>query len=101
MFNSGHEAASRIWRWKFLLSSPRSATARTPLPDVVKVRSNRRTEPQGRTEGTSDMTQRWTHRPDGSNWGDFGPDDELGRLHLLTPERVMRATEEIGRKSVG
>src|SRR3546814_14643940 len=41
------------------------------------------------------MTQRWTHRPDGSNWGDFGPDAELGRLNLLTPERVMRAKEEI------
>src|SRR3546814_11601140 len=26
---------------------------------------------------------------------DFGPDDELGRLNLLTPERVMRAKEEI------
>ena len=41
------------------------------------------------------MTQRWKHRPEGSNWGDFGPDDELGRLNLLTPERVMRAKEEI------
>ena len=25
---------------------------------------------------------RWKHRPEGSNWGDFGPDDELGRLNL-------------------
>lgn len=38
---------------------------------------------------------RWVRRPDGSNWGDFGPDDELGRLNLLTPERVRCAAREI------
>ena len=27
---------------------------------------------------------RWKQRPPGSNWGDFGPDDGLGRLNLLT-----------------
>ncbi|MDF2096618.1 cyclase family protein [Aquibaculum arenosum] len=41
------------------------------------------------------MTQRWKNRPEGSNWGDFGPDDELGRLNLLTPERVKRAVGEV------
>lgn len=41
------------------------------------------------------MTLRWVNRPKGSNWGDFGPDDELGRLNLLTPERVRRAVEEV------
>lgn len=41
------------------------------------------------------MTDRWTNRPDGSNWGDFGPDDEFGRLNLLTPERVQAAAREI------
>src|SRR3546814_319005 len=40
-FNSGHEAAPCIWRLKFLLSRPRSATTRALLPDAVKVRSNR------------------------------------------------------------
>ena len=25
-------------------------------------------------------TSRWKHRPEGSTWGDFGPDDQLGRL---------------------
>lgn len=39
--------------------------------------------------------QRWKHRPPGSNWGDFGPDDQLGRLNLLTPERVAAAAREI------
>ena len=38
---------------------------------------------------------RWTRRPDGSTWGDWGPDDQLGRLNLLTPERVLTAREEI------
>jgi kynurenine formamidase len=38
---------------------------------------------------------RWKNRPEGSNWGDFGPDDQLGRLNLLTAERVRRAAAEI------
>jgi len=29
-------------------------------------------------------------RPEGSNWGDFGVDDQLGRLNLLTQERVKQ-----------
>lgn len=29
---------------------------------------------------------RWVNRPEGSNWGDFGPDDQIGRMNLLTPE---------------
>lgn len=37
---------------------------------------------------------RWVRRPDGSNWGDFGPDDQRGRLNLLTPERVRQAVQE-------
>ena len=33
---------------------------------------------------------RWKHRPPGSNWGDFGPDDQLGRLNLLTREKLRQ-----------
>ena len=40
-------------------------------------------------------SQRWRVRPEGSTWGDFGADDQLGRLNLLTPERVRRAAAEI------
>lgn len=40
-------------------------------------------------------TSRWTRRPEGSTWGDFGPDDQLGRLNLLTPERRRRAAAEV------
>lgn len=38
---------------------------------------------------------RWKQRPEGSNWGDFGPDDQLGRLNLLTPDTVRQAAKEI------
>lgn len=37
------------------------------------------------------MSSRWKHRPAGSNWGDFGADDELGRLNFLLPEARKRA----------
>lgn len=39
--------------------------------------------------------KRWVNRPEGSNWGDFGDDDALGRLNLLTPERVLAAVREV------
>ncbi|MDF1854624.1 cyclase family protein [Pseudooceanicola sp.] len=39
--------------------------------------------------------RRWTHRPEGSNWGDFGPDDQLGRLNLITPEKVRQGVAEV------
>jgi len=38
---------------------------------------------------------RWTKRPEGSNWGEFGADDQLGRLNLLTPEKVRQGAAEI------
>lgn len=38
---------------------------------------------------------RWKKRPEGSNWGDFGEDDQLGRLNWLTPEKVRLAANEI------
>ncbi|GMG84936.1 cyclase family protein [Paralimibaculum aggregatum] len=41
------------------------------------------------------MAERWKTRPEGSNWGDFGPDDQIGRMNLLTPEIRRKAAEEI------
>jgi kynurenine formamidase len=41
------------------------------------------------------MAQRWKHRPPGSNWGDFGEDDQYGRMNLITPERRVRALQEV------
>src|SRR5271169_1863972 len=37
---------------------------------------------------------RWKHRPPGSNWGDFGPDDQLGRLNLVTREKRLQGLAE-------
>ncbi len=40
-------------------------------------------------------TKRWTRRPEGSNWGDFGPDDQLGRLNLITAQKVRDGVAEV------
>ena len=36
------------------------------------------------------MTKRWVQRPPGSNWGDFGDDDRLGRLDLSDEGLMQR-----------
>lgn len=41
------------------------------------------------------MSKRWKRRPEGSNWGDFGEDDQIGRLNLITPERRLAAMREV------
>src|SRR6202162_3232463 len=38
---------------------------------------------------------RWKRRPTGSTWGDWGPDDQLGRLNLLTPDKVLKGVAEV------
>ncbi len=38
---------------------------------------------------------RYTRRPEGSNWGDFGADDELGRLNLIGPSQVLKGVAEV------
>ncbi|MDH4191787.1 MAG: cyclase family protein [Betaproteobacteria bacterium] len=40
------------------------------------------------------MTQRWKHKPPGSNWGEFGPDDQRGRMNLVTREKVLQGIAE-------
>src|SRR5271156_6081427 len=37
---------------------------------------------------------RWKRRPAGSTWGDWGPDDQLGRLNLLTAAKVKEGVAE-------
>jgi putative cyclase len=44
---------------------------------------------------TVTKTKRWTRRPEGSNWGEFGEDDQVGRLNLITPEMRKAAAAEI------
>ncbi len=41
------------------------------------------------------MSKRWKIRPNGSNWGDWGDDDQLGRLNLTTPENVLKGIAEV------
>lgn len=41
------------------------------------------------------MTRRWKQRPDGSTWGDWGDDDELGRVNLVTPDKVLQGVREV------
>jgi len=41
------------------------------------------------------MTKRWKQRPDGSNWGEFGDDDQLGCLNYITKKQVLQAASEI------
>ena len=41
------------------------------------------------------MAKRWKNRPEGSNWGDFGEDDQHGRMNLVTPERRLKALAEV------
>ncbi|HTR68862.1 MAG TPA: cyclase family protein [Mycobacteriales bacterium] len=41
------------------------------------------------------MTRRWARRPEGSTWGDWGEDDELGRINLLTADKVLAGAREV------
>lgn len=38
---------------------------------------------------------RWTQRPANSTWGDWGVDDQLGRLNLIGEEQRLRALAEV------
>ncbi len=41
------------------------------------------------------MNKRWKNRPQGSNWGEFGPDDQRGRMNLVTREKVLQGIAEV------
>jgi kynurenine formamidase len=38
---------------------------------------------------------RWKKRPENSTWGDYGPNDQLGRLNELTPAKVKQGIAEV------
>jgi hypothetical protein len=38
---------------------------------------------------------RWKQRPPGSNWGEFGPDDQRGRMNYVTREKVLQGIAEV------
>ncbi|NJO23552.1 MAG: cyclase family protein [Sphingomonadales bacterium] len=39
--------------------------------------------------------KRWKNRPENSTWGDYGADDQLGRMNELTPEKVKQGIAEV------
>jgi len=39
--------------------------------------------------------QRWVRSPPGSHWGEFGPDDQRGRMNLVTPAKVLQGIAEV------
>jgi hypothetical protein len=39
--------------------------------------------------------KRWSKRPENSTWGDYGPDDQLGRLNELTPAKIKQGIAEV------
>jgi kynurenine formamidase len=41
------------------------------------------------------VSKRWQQRPAGSTWGDWGDDDELGRINLVTSEKVLAGIREV------
>lgn len=41
------------------------------------------------------MSARWKRRPPGSNWGEFGPDDQRGRMNWVGPEKVRQGAAEV------
>jgi hypothetical protein len=41
------------------------------------------------------MAQRWKHKPAGSSWGEFGPDDQRGRMNYVTRDKVLQGVAEV------
>jgi len=41
------------------------------------------------------MAQRWKHAPPGSHWGEFGPDDQRGRMNLVDRAKVLQGIAEV------
>ncbi len=41
------------------------------------------------------MSSRWKKRPEGSNWGEFGDDDQLGSLNHIGDAEVLAAVREV------
>jgi kynurenine formamidase len=41
------------------------------------------------------MSSRWKQRPPGSNWGEFGADDQRGRMNWVTKEKVLQGIREV------
>jgi kynurenine formamidase len=51
--------------------------------------------PGPRPDGADGGLSRWRARPAGSTWGDYGPDDVLGRLNAVGPAQVLAGVAEV------
>jgi hypothetical protein len=50
---------------------------------------------QEETMAGSPRSDRWKQRPENSTWGDYGPNDQLGRMNELNAERTRQAVAEV------
>ncbi|WP_114752686.1 cyclase family protein [Pleomorphovibrio marinus] len=41
------------------------------------------------------MNKRWNNRPENSTWGEWGEDDQLGRLNLIDQRKVLQGIAEV------
>ena len=41
------------------------------------------------------ISKRYQQRPQGSTWGDFGDDDQIGRVNLITAQKVLQGVAEV------
>lgn len=41
------------------------------------------------------MARRWVKSPEGSTWGEWGPDDQKGRLNLIDSKKVLQGVAEV------
>lgn len=41
------------------------------------------------------MNKRWTQKPEHSNWGEWGEEDQLGRLNMIGQEQVLKGIKEV------
>src|ERR1043166_10256652 len=41
------------------------------------------------------LLMRWKNKPPNSNWGEFGPDDQRGRMNYVTREKVLEGIAEV------
>ncbi len=41
------------------------------------------------------MSRRWVQAPPGASWGEFGDDDQLGRMNLVTPAKLLQGVAEV------
>ncbi|QET04599.1 MULTISPECIES: cyclase family protein [Cupriavidus] len=43
----------------------------------------------------NEASRRWQRKPDGSNWGEFGANDQRGRMNLVDRAKVLQGVAEV------